>query len=89
MLESFSLKGHRRQTAQEPNRFKHLIKTLDDGWEIEEPVLLGALWRTGAYHFVLRKKAEDKTTLVSLLPSPELLVFLSENNIQVKVLESS
>ena len=77
------------ETAEKANRFAQLIKTLDDGWEIEEPVLLGAMWRTGAYHFVLRKRAEDKTTLVSLRPSPDLLVFLSENNISVKVLETS
>jgi hypothetical protein len=70
----------------EINRFGQLLDTLANGWEIEEPVLLGARWRTGAYHFVLRKRAEDKTTLLSLPPSPELLVFLSEHKINVKAI---
>ncbi|MBN1994649.1 MAG: hypothetical protein JW953_18260 [Anaerolineae bacterium] len=53
--------------------------------------MLGTLWRTathghGAYHFVLRNKAEEKTTLLSLLPSSELLVFLAENKINVSPL---
>jgi hypothetical protein len=63
------------------------------GWEIEEPVLLGAMWRPsgadgqGTYHFVLRHKVEDKTTLLSLPPSPQLLVFLSENKINVNAVQ--
>jgi hypothetical protein len=72
--------------AETNNRFGQLINTLAEGWEIEEPVLLGARWRTGAYHFVLRKRIEDKTTLLSLPPSPELLVFLSERKINVKAI---
>jgi hypothetical protein len=70
------------------NRFTQLLKALETGWEIEEPVLLGTLWRTpvegkGAYHFILKNRAEAKTTLVSLTPSPQLLVFLAERNISV------
>ena len=71
------------ETTKHHSRFRHLIESLSAGWEIEEPVLLGAMWRSGAYHFVLRNKIEDKTTLLSLSPSPELLVFLSENKISV------
>ena len=70
----------------EGSRFGQLLDTLAVGWEIEEPVLLGARWRNGAYHFVLRHKAQDRTTLMSLAPSPELLVFLAENKISVKAI---
>ncbi|MCB0209495.1 MAG: hypothetical protein KDJ52_09205 [Anaerolineae bacterium] len=71
---------------QDKNRFGQLVETLSDGWEIEQPVLLGSMWTDNAYHFVLRKRAEDKTKLLSLRPSPELLVFLSENNINIKAI---
>ncbi|HMQ52568.1 MAG TPA: hypothetical protein PKE64_14545 [Anaerolineae bacterium] len=71
---------------EERTRFGHFIDTLSDGWEIEEPVLLGAMATTNAYHFVLRKRAEDRTRLVSLRPSPELLVFLSENNLAIQAI---
>jgi hypothetical protein len=65
---------------------------LSGGWEIDEPVLLGAMWRAsaegdGTYHFVLRNKMEDRTTLLSLPPSPQLLMFLSENKINVSTLQ--
>ncbi len=69
--------------------FLQLIEALEKGWEIEEPVLLGAMWRNndehrdGVYHFVLRQKREDKTTLMSLPPSPQLLMFLAENGLQI------
>jgi hypothetical protein len=74
------------EKVKEINRFGQLLESLADGWEIEEPVLLGARWRSGAYHFVLRKKTEDKTTLLSLPPSPELLVFLSEHKINIRTI---
>jgi hypothetical protein len=74
------------EKVREINRFGQLLENLAAGWEIEEPVLLGAKWRSGAYHFVLRKKAEDKTTLLSLPPSPELLVFLSEQKLHVRAI---
>ena len=72
-------------------RFLQLIKALDAGWEIDQPVLLRANWRnvsdeSGAYHFVLRQKADDKTTLLSLPPSPELLAFLADNKISITTL---
>jgi hypothetical protein len=77
-------------TIKENDRFTQLIKALETGWEIEEPVLLGTLWRTategGAYHFVLKNKTEEKTTLVSLAPSSQLLVFLSEKNLSINTL---
>ncbi len=69
--------------------FSQLVEALEMGWEIEEPVLLGAMWRTddanraGVYHFVLRQKKADKTTLLSLPPSPQLLMFLAQNSLQV------
>ncbi len=74
-----------------PNRFAQLIKALQTGWEIDEPVLIGAGWRTsgeasGSYHFVLRQKVEDKTTLLTLPPSSELLAFLAENKIIISAL---
>jgi hypothetical protein len=74
------------------NRFTQLISALEGGWEIEEPVMLGAMWRpsasvSGTYHFVLRNRLEDKTTLLSLPPSPQLLVFLSENKINVSAVQ--
>ena len=72
-------------------RFAQLVDALQTGWEIEEPVLLGTTWRNkngmdGVYHFILRNKIEDKTTMVSLPPSPNLLVFLHENNIAINTL---
>lgn len=72
----------------EDTRFWQLIKALDAGWEIDEPVLIRATWRTatetsGTYHFVLRQKGDDKTTLLSLPPSPELLAFLADNKINI------
>ena len=78
------------EKVKENNRFMHLLKALETGWEIEEPVLLGTLWRTstegGAYHFVLRNKAEEKTTLLSVAPSSQLLIFLAENNLSINTL---
>ncbi len=76
------------EQVKENNRFTQLLKALQTGWEIDEPVLLGKLWRTAvdgqsAYHFVLKNRVGEKTTLLSLKPSPQLLVFLAENNIQV------
>ncbi len=70
------------------DRFTQLLRTLESGWEIDEPVLLGALWQTeaessGSYHFVLKNRQEDRTTMMSLRPSAELLLFLAENNIQI------
>jgi len=70
-------------------RLSHLIEALSVGWEIEEPVMLGAVWGNsngGVYHFVLRNKIEDKTTMISLPPSPELLVFLADNSININSL---
>ncbi|NJN99090.1 MAG: hypothetical protein HC875_35845 [Anaerolineales bacterium] len=69
-------------------RFVQLIKALDAGWEIDQPVLIRSTWRTatessGTYHFVLRQKAHDKTTLLSLPPSPELLAFLADHKINI------
>lgn len=79
------------EIVKDNKRFAQLLKTLEAGWEIEEPVLLGAMWRpaaetSGAYHFVLKNKADGKTTLLSLPPSPQLLLFLAENNINVSAL---
>jgi len=73
------------------NRFNQLLYALETGWEIEEPVLLGAMWRAtsengGAYHFVLRNHREDKTTMMSLPPSSQLLLFLADNNITISPL---
>ena len=77
------------EIVKENNRFLQLLRSFERGWEIDEPVIDGAMWSTGSavnsrvYHFVLRNKAEDRTTLLSLSPSPELRAFLAENNIQV------
>ena len=76
------------ETVQDDSRFPLLIQALASGWEIEEPVLIRATWRsgsheTGAYHFVLRKRAEDKTTLLSLQPSVQLMTFLAAHNISI------
>jgi len=77
------------QITNTQNRFVQLVRALEDGWEIEEPVILGALWANnaytqhGIYHFILRKQQEDKTTLLSLPLSSQLLIFLSENNMQI------
>ena len=72
----------------ENDRFTRLLEALESGWEIEEPVLIRATWNrvgtdTGVYHFVLRKKAEDKTNLLSLPPSARLLDFLATHQINV------
>lgn len=73
------------QNRQQENRFTQLMNALNDGWEIDEPVLLGAMWGKEAtiYHFVLRKQRDDQTILMSLPLSPSLLMFLSENNLTV------
>ena len=68
--------------------FVQLLKALETGWEIDEPVLIRATWQTttaesGVYHFVLRQKVDDKTTLLSLPPSTELLTFLATNKIRI------
>jgi hypothetical protein len=84
------LKGYSMEIVKEDDGFIQLTKAIVAGWEIEEPVLLGAMWRSsekeGAYHFVLKNKVENKTTLLSLSPSPQLLTFLAENNISVSTL---
>ena len=73
------------------NRFNQLLQALETDWEIEEPVLLGAMWQvtsenSGAYHFVLRNHREDKTMMMSLPPSSQLLLFLADNNIAISPL---
>lgn len=73
---------------KDTDRFHRLMEALESGWEIEEPVLIRATWSNtgeerGVYHFVLRKKAEDKTNLLSLPPSARLLDFLAERRINV------
>ena len=63
------------------------------GWKIDEPVLLGTMWRPAhnvngdLYRVVLRNDLEDKTTLLSLPASPQLNSFLSKNSIQVNYLQ--
>lgn len=80
------------EVVQERDRFKDLLEALENGWKIDEPVLLGKMWRTGSngdrnvYHFVLRNKAEGKTILLSLPSSPTLQIYLTENNIQINSL---
>ena len=77
------------ERIKEENRFMQLLEYINQGWEIDEPVLSGNMWYTNVktnnsiYHFVLRNKAEDKTSLLSLPPSPQLLAFLSEQSLQV------
>lgn len=73
------------------DRFTQLVRALDTGWEIDEPVMIRATWRSsgeagGTYHFVLRQKTEDKTTLLSLPPSSELLSFLAARKIRISTL---
>jgi hypothetical protein len=73
------------------NRFGQLLKALEAGWEIDEPVMIGATWRSsgdsgGTYHFVLRQKSEDKTMLLSLPTSSELLAFLATKKIRISSL---
>lgn len=77
--------------VKDKSRFSKLMEAIAVGWEIEEPVLLGTMWHTangqgGTYHFVLRDKTNDRTTLLSLPPSPQLLVFLADNDINVSAL---
>lgn len=77
--------------TQNTDRFNQLLKALDTGWEIDEPVMIRATWRSsgdaaGSYHIILRQKAEDKTTLLSLPPSSELLSFLAARKIRVSTL---
>ncbi len=73
-------------------RFTQLITALDTGWEIEQPVLIGATWHattkeTSMYHFILRKKADDKKMLLSLPLSAQLLTFLATNHITITQLQ--
>jgi hypothetical protein len=86
------MKGRRMRTLKNKERFAQLIDSLQQGWQIEEPVLLGTSWgnnggsKEGMYHFILRNRVEDKTTMISLPPSPKLLVFLHENNLNINSL---
>ncbi len=73
---------------RDDDRFIRLLEALEAGWEIEEPVLIRATWnpsneQSGVYHFVLRKRTEDKTNLLSLPPSAKLLDFLATHQISV------
>ena len=88
------MKGLLTKLMIDGSRFAQLVKALDGGWEIEEPVLLGSMWhsagnRDGTYHFVLRNKGEDKTTLISLPPSPQLMVFLHENKLNINAVQAN
>jgi len=71
------------------NRFSRLTAAIEAGWEIEEPVLIRSTWQKneeeagGVYHFILRHKIEDKTNLLSLPPSAQLLQFLAARRISV------
>jgi len=77
------------EIVNQSDRFLQMLKSFERGWEIDEPVIVGAMWRAGSeansevYHFVLRNKGEDRITLWSFSTSPQLLAFLSENSIQV------
>jgi hypothetical protein len=76
------------EIIKDSDRFARLMEALNSGWEIDEPVLIRATWDNkgdsrGVYHIVLRKKAEDKTNLMSLAPSAKLLNYLAENRISV------
>jgi len=76
------------QVVQDRDRFEDLLEALEKGWKIDEPVLVGKMWRTNSngdrtvYHFVLRNMAEGKTIMLSLPFSPALQIYLTENNIQ-------
>jgi len=78
---------------EENSRFRQLIQYIEQGWKIDEPVLLGTMWRLahnangGTYHFVLRNEFEDKTTMLSLPVSSQLNSYLSKNNIQANFLQ--
>ena len=78
---------------EENTRFSQLLQVLERGWKIDEPVLLGNMWRPapnangGIYHFVLRNDREDKTTMLSLPVSSQLISYLSENSIQINSLQ--
>jgi hypothetical protein len=71
------------------SRFTRLTTAIESGWEIEEPVLIRSTWNKdnedigGVYHFIMRHKAEDKTNLLSLPPSAQLLQFLATRRIPV------
>jgi hypothetical protein len=86
----FPLEFSKVKKADEKS-FIQLLKTLEEGWEIDQPVLHGATWQSSAdrdefYHFVLRNMTEDKTTLMSLPFSPQLKVFLLENRVNVNAI---
>ena len=80
------------ENIKQDSRFAQLIKALAAGWEIDEPVIEGAMWHTGSeasrgiYHFVLRNKGEDKTSLLSLPASSQLLAYLTEHTVRVTAL---
>jgi len=81
------------ELLKDESRFTQLTNALETGWEIEEPVLLGSMWdrssrQGGTYHFVLRNRNEDKTTLLSLPPSPQLMVFLADNKLNINSLQA-
>ena len=54
------------QAQENSFRFQQLFESVEKGWEIDEPVLFGAMWRYSSnandsiYHVVLRNKIEDK-----------------------------
>ena len=81
------------RVAEENSRFRQFIQYIEQGWKIDESVLLGVMWRPthnangGTYHFVLRNEFEDKTTMLSLPVSSQLISYLSENSIQINSLQ--
>jgi len=91
-LSDFGGEGYAMEVDKPDDRFRQILKCFDRGWEIDEPVMVGNLWQTTPYvtgelyHFVLRNKREDQTTLLSLPSSPELLAFLSEHQIRLNSL---
>lgn len=72
------------------NPFIQLVEALQTGWEIQEPILLGAVRDSetsneqGVYHFVLCQEQNKHTALMSLPPSPQLLMFLANHRLQVR-----
>ncbi|MDX1520087.1 MAG: hypothetical protein R3264_00490 [Anaerolineae bacterium] len=83
-----------QKPMEEISRLNQLLRAMEQGWEIDEPVLCGAMWSTDTnspnhniYHFILRHKGLDKTDVLRLPASPDLLAYVTEHNIPVNHLQ--
>jgi hypothetical protein len=85
LLEA-GLQNQPRSIDSQDSTYFGLLAALDAGWQIEPPVYARSRWGSAhagqqVYHFILRSR--QAITMVSVLDSPGLQVFLEEHRIAV------